>query len=93
MGKFIVEIQATAKKDLAKHKRSGNKAANTKIIKMLDELQIHPYTGTGQPEQLKHDLQGLWSRRINQKDRLIYKIEEKIVTVYVLSAMGHYSDK
>lgn len=60
---------------------------------MLDELLIDPYTGTGQPEQLKHDLQGLWSRRINQKDRLIYDVQENIVTVYVLSAMGLYSDK
>lgn len=93
MGKFIVEIQPTAKKDLARHKKSGNKAANAKIIKMLDELLIDPYIGTGQPEQLKHDLQGLWSRRINQKDRLIYEVRENIVTVYVLSAMGHYSDK
>jgi toxin YoeB len=50
MGKFIVEIKPTAKKDLAKHKKSGNKAANAKIIKMLDELLTHPYTGTGQPE-------------------------------------------
>ncbi|HAT75908.1 MAG TPA: type II toxin-antitoxin system mRNA interferase toxin, RelE/StbE family, partial [Flavobacterium sp.] len=31
--------------------------------------------------------------RINQKDRMIYKVEEDIVTVFVVSAMGHYSDK
>lgn len=93
MGKFIVQIQPSAEKDLAKHKKSGNKANNTKIIKMLDELLVHPYTGTGKPEELKHELKGLWSRRINSKDRLIYSVNEATVIVYVLSAMGHYSDK
>ncbi len=93
MGQYIVKIQPTAEKDLSKHKKFGNKAVSIKIIKMLDELKVHPYAGTGQPEQLKHELQGYWSRRINQKDRMIYKVEENIVTVYVLSAMGHYSDK
>ncbi len=93
MEKFIVEIQPTAQKDLLKFKKACNKSVNNKILKMLDELIEHPYTGTGQPEQLKHDLKGFWSRRITKKDRLIYKVEESIVTVYVLSAMGHYTDK
>jgi toxin YoeB len=46
--------------------------------------------GTGNPEALKYELIGFWSRRINQKDRLIYKVEHETVTVYVISAMGHY---
>ena len=50
----------------------------------------HPTTGTGQPEALKHNLSGLHSRRINQKHRLIYSINEHIVTVYILSAWSHY---
>ncbi|MCB0506479.1 MAG: Txe/YoeB family addiction module toxin [Cyclobacteriaceae bacterium] len=53
----------------------------------------HPTTGTGQPEMLKHDLAGLYSRRINKKHRLVYSIKEQIVTVYVLSAWSHYGDK
>lgn len=93
MGKYKVEIQPTAEKDLSKHKKSGNKATQLKIIKILDELTEHPYTGTGKPELLKYELEGFWSRRINQKDRLVYKVHENIVTVFVLSAWGHYSDK
>ena len=54
---------------------------------------VHPITGTGQPEMLKHNLQGLYSRRINKKHRLVYSIKEEIVTVYVLSAHSHYGDK
>ncbi|WP_457133250.1 type II toxin-antitoxin system YoeB family toxin [Mucilaginibacter sp. UYNi724] len=47
----------------------------------------------GNPEQLKYELAGFWSRRINRKDRLIYKVEEDIVMVFVVSAMGHYNSK
>jgi toxin YoeB len=61
-----------------------------KIQKILSELEEHPYTGEGQPEALKYDLTGFWSRRINKKDRIVYKVEEEIVTVLVVSAMGHY---
>lgn len=93
MGKFRVKIEKQAKADLQKHLKSGNKASINKIETIIKELAEHPYTGTGQPEALKYNLQGYWSRRINQKDRLIYKVEESIVTVFVLSAMGHYSDK
>lgn len=93
MGKYKVEIQPSAEKDLAKHKKAGNKTTNNKIIKILDELLIHPYTGAGKPEELKYNLQGYWSRRINLKDRLIYSVNENTVTVHVLSAIGHYLDK
>lgn len=93
MGKFIVELTEKAKNDLAKHKKSGNKANEKKIKKILEELKEHPYTGIGQPEELKYNLSGKWSRRINQKDRMVYEVKETIVTVDVISAMGHYSDK
>ncbi|MFT6216181.1 MAG: toxin YoeB [Roseivirga sp.] len=53
----------------------------------------HPTKGTGKPEMLKHDLAGLYSRRINKKHRLVYSINEQVVTVYVLSAWSHYGDK
>jgi toxin YoeB len=93
MGKYIIEYTETAVKDLQKHKKAGNKATLNKITKIISELEVHPFTGTGQPEALKHQLQGFWSRRINLKDRLIYKVNENTVTVEVISAMGHYYDK
>lgn len=93
MGKFRVEVTGKAQTDLQKHFKSGNKATIKKIEKLFIELAEHPFTGSGQPEELKHDLAGFWSRRINQKDRLIYSVSENIVTVTVVSALGHYSDK
>jgi toxin YoeB len=93
MGKFTIKIEKEAQKDLDKHFKAGNKAIINKISKIILELSIHPEYGTGQPERLKHELTGFWSRRINSKDRLIYKIDESIVTVFVVSAMGHYGEK
>ncbi|MES2544009.1 MAG: Txe/YoeB family addiction module toxin [Bacteroidota bacterium] len=93
MGQYIIEYTETAIKDLQKHKKAGNKATLNKIQKIVEELENHPTTGIGKPEALKHSLSGFWSREINKKDRLIYKILEKTIIVEVISAMGHYSDK
>ncbi len=90
MGQFRVEIKELAQKHLQKHYKSGDKASIKKIEKILSELSQTPFVGTGNPEALKYGLNGLWSRRINQKDRLIYEVQENIVTVFVISAMGHY---
>ena len=93
MGKFRIEITKLAQQHLAKHYKSGNKPTIKKIEKMLLELSETPYSGIGNPEALKWELTGYWSRRINQKDRLIYKVTEEFVIVYVVSASGHYEDQ
>lgn len=93
MGKYRIEITQTAAADLKKHYKSGNKAAISKIEKILFELSETPYEGSGNPEQLKYDYNGFWSRRINRKDRLIYIVEEATVIVYIVSVIGHYGDK
>ncbi|MFA9189613.1 Txe/YoeB family addiction module toxin [Flavobacterium sp. FBOR7N2.3] len=93
MGKFRLKIEPKASLDIAKHKKSGNQANIKKLTKILIELSETPFEGIGNPEALKHELSGFWSREINKKDRLIYKVEEEIVTVFIIAAMGHYSDK
>jgi len=90
---YTLEFSETALDDIEKHKKSGDKTVLKKIEKMLIELMEHPTTGTGQPEMLKHELTGLYSRRINKKHRLVYSINEEVVTVHVLSARAHYGDK
>lgn len=90
---YILEFSEIALADIKKHKKSGDKVVLKKIEKLLNELMIHPTTGSGQPEQLKHNFKGLYSRRINQKHRIIYSISEEVVTVFVLSAWSHYGDK
>jgi len=90
---YTLEFSDTALADIKKHKKTGDRAILKKLQKLLDELREHPTTGTGQPEMLKHNLSGLYSRRINLKHRLVYSIDDTIVTVYVLSAASHYGEK
>jgi len=81
-----------AENDIKKFEKAGDKFSLKKLDVLLKELEKHPQTGTGHPEQLK-GMENCWSRKITQKHRLVYKIEENIVTVLVLAAYGHYDDK
>lgn len=93
MGKYLVDITDQAKKQLAEILKSGDKASIKKIQQIFIELSVHPASGVGKPEKLKFQFSGYWSRQINKKDRLVYRIDEEIITVFVISATGHYHDK
>jgi toxin YoeB len=82
-----------AQKDRDYWKKSGNKAIMERISALLKDIMEHPYTGIGKPEPLKYDLAGKWSRRINAEHRLIYSVNENIITVYVFSMRYHNSKK
>ena len=86
-------LMPEAERHLEEWRKSGQKKTLLKIASLFEELREHPTTGTGKVEQLKGDLEGYWSRRINKASRLIYKIEEDIITVFVVSLKGHDSDK
>jgi len=90
---YVLEFSEHALEDVEKHKKAGDQSVLKKLQRLLNELREHPTTGTGQPEKLKHDLAGMFSRRINRKHRLVYSIKEDVVTVYVVSAWAHYGDK
>ena len=81
-----------AQKDREFWKKSGNKAIMNKITSLIADIQLHPFEGIGKPEQLKHQLSGKWSRRINQEHRIIYKVldENTIEILNILSLKGHY---
>lgn len=49
-----------------------------KINSLLEDIKRNGNEGIGKPEALSGDLAGFWSRRINDKDRLIYKIDDKM---------------
>ncbi|MCH4147987.1 MAG: Txe/YoeB family addiction module toxin [Prevotella sp.] len=90
----MYEIQFTpiAEESLKKFKKN-EPAAFKKVIKLIDELMEHPYIGTGKPEPLGSNRSGQWSRRITEKHRLVYKIEDDRLIVLILSIAGHYNDK
>jgi len=67
-----------------------DKQTFSKIIQLITAIDIQPFWGVGKPEPLKHELRGYWSRRINQKDRLVYTITAKN-EILIISCKGHYS--
>ena len=73
--------------------RDKDKKLHKALCKLLKEiLSSHsPAAGLGKPELLKHNLTGLWSKRISQKDRLIYKFDEH--SIYIFAIGGHYLEK
>ena len=66
--------------------------SDTKLLKRVNELikdiQRQRFSGIGKPEALKHNLKGLWSRRISEEHRLVYAVEHKVV--YILQCRYHY---
>jgi toxin YoeB len=53
-----------------------------KINGLIKEIKRTPFEGSGQPEPLKYDLSGYWSRRIFNEHRLIYQIIENELRIY-----------
>jgi toxin YoeB len=89
---YEVDYTKEAREDIAELKRSEPQAYK-KLQDLILELFDHPKTGIGHPKQLGGNRSGQWSRRIDKKHRLIYRIDDDIVLVLILSAMGHYDDK
>lgn len=90
---YELVLTEEAKQHLIEWNRSGQKKTIAKIVRLFEELKEHPTTGTGQVEQLKGNLAGLWSRRIDKGARMIYRVENEKVIVIVVSLKGHYGDK
>lgn len=66
----------------------ADKKIQTKIVTLIKDIQRDPYSGLGKPEALKHSLSGLWSRRITQEHRLVYRITDE--EIIIISCKFHY---
>ncbi len=72
--------------------RANDKKLHKALCRLLKEmLRSDPSSGLGKPEQLRHNLSGYWSRRISQKDRLIYKFDANYI--YIFAIGGHYDQR
>jgi toxin YoeB len=67
-----------------------NPTVLSKIIRLIAETTRTPRTGTGKPERLKHLGGEVWSRRITEKDRLVYDIQSDVITI--VACRFHYDD-
>ena len=86
-------LQPEAEMHMIAHARAGNKILLKKIRTLLEELKVHPETGTGKPEKLKYKNEEYWTRRIDTKHRMEYVIDNDKVIVFLISLWGHYNDK
>jgi toxin YoeB len=68
--------------------QATDKAILKKINTLIKEIERTPFEGSGKPEQLKYNLAGWWSRRLNLEHRLIYKVEQE--TIVILQCRYHY---
>ena len=82
-----LEFEPRAFEDLTWWIRQDRKTA-LRIMRLIENIQKTPFEGLGKPEPLKHELSGLWSRRINREHRLVYEVLED--KVRILACRFHY---
>ena len=88
--KYRIVLTEQAKEDYLFWKSSGNKVILNKIVRLLEDMEEHPYTGIGKPEALKYSLSGYWSRRINSEHRIVYRVLEDVIEIEVMAMRYHY---
>jgi toxin YoeB len=59
------------------HWLGNDRKTLTRLNALIEECRRSPFKGTGKPEPLRGDLQGWWSRRLTQEDRLVYRVTGK----------------
>ena len=71
--------------------QTQDKKTLKKINELIKDIERNgALNGIGKPEKLTNNLNGLYSRRINGKDRLVYKLENDFIVI--LQWKGHYND-
>lgn len=71
--------------------QTQDKKTLKKINTLIDAVKREPFKGLGEPEPLKANLSGYWSRKIDHKNRLVYSVEDS--TIVVISCRFHYDDR
>jgi toxin YoeB len=69
-------------------RRRDKKLHKTLCTILKEMLRDDPSIGIGKPEPLKHNLSGFWSRRLSQRDRVVYKFDDRYI--YIFAIGGHY---
>jgi len=82
-----LEFDPRAFEDLTWWVREDRKTA-LRIMRLIENVQQTPFEGLGKPEPLKHELSGLWSRRIDREHRLVYEVFAD--RIRILACRFHY---
>lgn len=92
---MLLEFKPSFQKGLEKLKKT-NPQINKRIHELINDILRHPFEGIGKPEPLKYEFSGCWSRRIDKKNRIIYKVlsnddNTELVMLIFLTCEGHYN--
>lgn len=68
--------------------QTQDKKTLKRINALIKDIKRSPFEGIGKPEPLKENLSGIWSRRIDEENRIVYYIDSNIL--YIISCRGHY---
>ena len=71
--------------------QTQDKRTLKRINQLLQDILRNGYDGIGKPEPLKGDLSGLWSRRIDEANRIVYRLREDVIEI--VQCGSHYRDK
>ena len=85
---MVIHFTNEALKDLKYWKKIKNIQVQKRISLLLNDISKSPFGGIGNPEQLKHQLSGYWSRRIDKEHRLVYKVLDEQIDI--ISLRFHY---
>lgn len=70
--------------------QTQDKKTLKRINNLIKDIDRDPFNGIGKPEPLKGEFTGFYSRRIDEKNRIVYRIKDSVVEI--LSCKGHYDD-
>ena len=68
--------------------QSQDKKTLKRINQLLISIQRDSFSGIGKPEPLKNNFSGFWSRRIDDVNRLVYRINDR--QIEIIQCKGHY---
>jgi len=68
--------------------QKNDKKRLRRLSELIKDIRRNPFEGIGKPEQLKFQLKGCWSRRIDQEHRLVYEIEDTVIRI--IACRFHY---
>ncbi len=83
-----INFSDTALKDLKYWKKLNNIQIQERIKLLIEAILENPTQGLGNPEPLKFEYSGFWSRRINKEHRLVYRFDE--YSIEIIQLRFHY---
>jgi toxin YoeB len=70
--------------------QSQDRKTLRRINALLQAIDRDPFSGIGKPEALRHDRQGYWSRRIDDQNRIVYRVEGEMIII--VQCGSHYGE-